>query len=240
MNVILLLFALVSRGAPIDASRAFRLRVFLRVLAYARHALRCEIAREHSKMLATLLSVENSSVMPNRTNDPEHNHRAEHRDDNERSNVFRKDMPNVREQLPEILTEEKQQQKCANEQCGNHSSSSLIIDNRIAFVWRFVARFFAFYQIGTRFNFYVNPQFVISANENDSPQKSVSRNYFCAFSVKPKHRECVDHRKKIIRAIYDCTSHVISSLKNIANFRLFIQIIHSRFIPKAAIRVKVT
>jgi hypothetical protein len=61
-----------------------------------------------------------------RANDSEQNDRAEHRDDDERPNVFRKGMPNIRQQLPKIVTEEKQQQKRANEQCGYHAIHSFV------------------------------------------------------------------------------------------------------------------
>jgi hypothetical protein len=48
MSAILPLVALVSKGAPIDASRAFLLRVFLHQLIYARLAPRCALPQQRS------------------------------------------------------------------------------------------------------------------------------------------------------------------------------------------------
>src|ERR1700677_4813070 len=125
MSAIPLLFVPALKVVPNDVSRASRLRVFLRALAYVRHALRCVISQGHSKMLATTLSVENSSVMSNSANYAEQDHRAEHKANDYRSSIASQRVPNSAEQISKVFAQEKQYQERANEQCSDHVIYSL-------------------------------------------------------------------------------------------------------------------
>jgi hypothetical protein len=163
-----------------------------------------------------------------RANDSEQNDRAEHRDNDERPNVFRKGIPNIRQQLPEIVTEEKQQQKRANEQCGDHGSSSLIIDYRVALIRRFVDSLLGFFQIRTWLYFHGMTHVKVCRDKKYPQIPMFDMNNM---SIEPKCGRD-NNADYLITGIYDRARNIISRIKYVANLRLLIKVVHMREIIK--------